>query len=306
MPGEAEPAGGTTTRSSAGRAGRLIDGAIDGRDGEDAKAGGGGSRRRRSGRLGELGRRAGRGFGAGQGLPSRRSRARHLRVLARRRRLQSGRYGLPRRLDQAALRHHPAAAERDRLAPPRPRPALDGGRPDDAPCPNAGPARALPARPGPRLDRRPVRPRQDPRGGGRVPPDAGPREVPGADVAVRPGNAGDHPGPAATRRRLAGHDPPPVHDGRRLGPCGPRGVPAAVSGRAGVPDRGADPLVPRLPDQRLRPGGHPEGDHGQPLDDALPPDRRGDGQTRPERLDRRRHHSPGDPPRRHCRRGQPG
>ncbi len=64
--------------------------------------------------------------------------------------------------------------------------------------------------------------------------------------------------------------------------------------------------MPRLPDERVGPRGHPEGNDGQPLDDALSPDRPEDRLARHERLDRGRYHAPGDASRRHRRGGQPG
>ena len=65
-----------------------------------------------------------------------------------------------------AVHDHPAATEHHRLAPPRPRPAHRGRGPDDPARPDARSSGALPAGPRPRLDRRPVRPRRDPRQGG--------------------------------------------------------------------------------------------------------------------------------------------
>ena len=256
-------------------------------------------------RRGRSGGAAGRD-GAGEGLPPGRRRARHLPALARRRRLQPRGQGLARRLEQAALRHHPAAAERDRLAAPGPCPALHGRGPDDPARPNAGPAGALPAGPRPRFDRRAVRPGQASREEGRDAPDPRPREVPRGDVGVRPRDARDDPGPAAPGRRLARHEPPALHDGRSLGARRARGLPAPLPRRPGLPDRGPDPLVPRLPDQRLGPGGHSERNDRQPLDDALPPDRRDDRRPGSERLDRRGHDAPGDAPGRHGRGREPG
>ena len=66
-------------------------------------------------------------------------------------------------LDPRAVRDHPAAAQRHRQPPPRPRPAHHRGGPDGPPRPDARPAGAVPARPRPRQHRRPVRPGRDPR-----------------------------------------------------------------------------------------------------------------------------------------------
>ena len=73
-----------------------------------------------------------------------------------------------------------------------------------------------------------------------------------------------------------------------------------------LPDRGAHQLVPGLPDERQRPGGHPDPRDGHDLDDPLPPDRRGDRERRRRRDDRRRHHPSRDDPRRHGGRRPPG
>ena len=223
---DTEPAGGTTTRSSAGRAGRSV---FQGpttmtRAVEDLR-------------------------------PARR-RGRDLRALARRRRLRARRRRLDRRPGPAAVHDHPAAAERHRLAPPRPRPADRGRGPDDPPRPDARPRDALPARARPRQHRRPVRARRDPRQGRGEPPVARPRALPRADARVlRLDEAGDAR-PAAPGRRLVRLGPAALHDGRGLGEGRPRRVRAAVPRRPRLPDRGPRQLVPRLPDERQRPRGH--------------------------------------------------
>ena len=160
-----------------------------------------------------------------------RCRGRDLRALARGRRVRARRRGFDRRPGAAAVHDHPAAAERHRLAPPRPRPADRGRGPDDPARPDARPSGAVPARPRPRLDRRPVRPRRDPRRGGREPPVARARALPRADAAVRRDDPRGHARPAAAGRRVARLGPPALHDGRGLGQGRPRRLPAAVRRR---------------------------------------------------------------------------
>ena len=138
-------------RSSAGRAGRFVSGASPAR------------RKPAQGRPGDRNDAAAAADrDSGQGLRARRLRARHLRALAGRRRLRPGRRRLHGGLVPAALRHHPAAAQRDRQPPPRARPAHDGRGPDDPPRPDARAPGAVPARAGPRQHRRAVRARRDP------------------------------------------------------------------------------------------------------------------------------------------------
>ena len=156
--------------------------------------------------------------------------------------------------------------------------------------------------PGPRsrLDRRAVRPRQDHRGGRRDARVARAGALPRADVASSS---------TTTREVMLGQQ-------RRLGASADWGrlrftmdegsaravrveLQAPLRRRSRVPDRGAHQLVPGLPDQRLRPGGHPDARDGHAVDDPLPPHRRGDGFARSGRLDRGRDDAPGDDPRRH-------
>ncbi len=82
-------------------------------------------------------------------------RDRDLRAVAGGRRLRARRHGQPGRPGQAALRHHPAAAQRDRRAAPGPCPADGGGGRADPPGPHERPPDAVAAGRGPRLDRRP-------------------------------------------------------------------------------------------------------------------------------------------------------
>ena len=68
----------------------------------------------------------------------------------------------------------------------------------------------------------------------------------------------DDPRPEPTAGLVARLGPDPVHHGRGLGQGRQDGVHPAVSGGPGVPHRGADQLVPGLPDLAQRPRGHPD------------------------------------------------
>ena len=226
-----------------------------------------------------------------------------LPALARRGRLRPGRRRLAGERGPGAVHDHPAAAEHHRLAAPGPRPADRGRGPAHPARPDAGPPGAVPAGRGPRLDRRAVRPRQDHCRRGR---DAGiprARALPRADVAVHQRDARGDARAAATAGRLHGLVAPPVHDGRRLGEGGAGRVRAAVSRRAGLPDRGAHQLVPGLPHQRVRPRDDPDAGDRHALDDPLPPHRRGDRPAERDRDDQRRHDAARDDPGRHGGRG---
>ena len=101
-------------------------------------------------------------------------------------------------------------------------------------------------------------------------------------------------------RRLG---PAALHDGRGLGEGGPRRLRAAVPRRPGLPHRGAHQLVPGLPDERERPRGrrHPETGtlwsvRYHLIDEAT-------GQPEPDADDHGRDDPPGDDPRRHRGRG---
>ena len=176
-----------------------------------------------------------------------------------------------RRPGAAPVHHHPAAAEHHRVAPPRARPAHGGRGPDDPARPDARPSGAVPARPRPRLDRRPVRPRRDPRAGGREPPVARARAVPRADARVR---RDDPRGMLGQQRRVGGVvrlGPPALHHGRGLGQGRPRRLPTAVRGGPRVPHRGARQLVSGLPDERQRPRGRGHARDRDAVDRSLPP-----------------------------------
>ena len=241
--------------------------------------------------------------GPAQGVRPERGRGPDLRALARRGRVPAGRRRLDRRSAPAAVHDHPAAAERDRVAPPRPRPA-DGRRgPDDPARADARASDAVPARSRPRVDRGAVRARRDPRQGGRKPRVARPRAVPRADARVLGLDEAGHARAAAARRGFGRLGPPPVHDGRGLGKGRPGRLRAAVPRRPGVPHRGAHQLVPGVSDQRQRPRGHPDPGDGNAVVRPLPPDRRGDRAAGPERVGHGRHDAARDDPRRHRGRG---
>ena len=286
MSGEApgaEPAGGTTTRSSAGRAGRSI---LEARR----------ATRRRTATTTELPKAY---------APARR-RGRDLRALAGRGRLRARRRRLARRpgLPPFTIIQPPPNVTGSLHLGHAQRTARRG--PDDPPRPDARPPDALPARPRPRLDRRPVRPRQDPRRGGREP-----RERSAASAT----SSGCGSSSTTTREVMLGQQ-------RRVGASADWGrlrfTMDEVSAKAvrvaferlyrdgpGLPDRGARQLVPGLPDQRQRPRGHPDAGDGHALDGPLPPHRRGDRRAEPDASDQRRDDPPRDDPRRHRGRRPP-
>ena len=215
-----------------------------------------------------------------QGIHAGGVRARRVRALAGGGRLRPRRGRLDRGLEPAAVRPHPAAAQRDGLAPPRPRAAHHGRGPDGPPRADGRPAVAVPARPRPREHRRAVRAGRDPRQGGREPRHAGSRALPRADARVRRRDPRGDPHPAAAARRELRLGTPPLHDGRgqRAGRAGR--VRAPVPRRPGVPHRGARQLVPGLRDQRQRPRGDPHARDRDAVDRPLPPRGPGDRRTR--------------------------
>ncbi len=90
---------------------------------------------------------------------------------------------------------------------------------------------------------------------GREPPVARARALPRADARVRRDDARGDARPAAPCRRIGRLGSAALHDGRRLR-AAPSGSPSSgCTGRPGLPHRGADQLVPGLPDQRQRPRG---------------------------------------------------
>ena len=223
--------------------------------------------------------------------------------MARGRRVCAGRRRHDRRPEGRAVHDHPAAAQRHRLAASRPCATRNGRGRADPPCPDARPTGAVPAGSRPRLDRSPVRARSDPRGRGREPADARPRPIPRADAGVRPRG---HPRPGAPSRGIVRLEPPPLHDGRRLGDCRPSGIQDALRPRPRLPHRGAHQLVPGLPDERQRPRGGVDAGDGHAVVGPIPPPRRGEGSTGPEPDDHRRDHEARDDPRRYGRRGPSG
>ena len=233
----AEPAGGTTTRSSAGRAGRFIRMERHGGPGEDTE--------RTVGTAGET--------AAGEGVPAGRGRARHL----------------PAWLDADVFAPDGKGSRADWSKQPftiiQPPPNVTGSlhlghaqrsTVEDLMIRHARmqrrPALFLPGS-GPRLHRGPVRAGQDPGQEGQT------RASLGREKYLEAMWEFVH----ETRKTILGQQ-------RRVGASldmgagcvspwttsrpegGPRGLPAPVPRGFGLPDRGADPLVPRLPDQRAR------------------------------------------------------
>ena len=233
--------------------------------------------------------------GAAEGLYAARCRGRDLRALARGGRVRPRRCRLDRRPVAAAVHDHPAAAEHHRLAPPRARPADRGRGPDGPPRSDARPPGALPARPRPRLDRRPVRARRHPRPGRGEPPDARPRSLPRADARLRGHDSRGHALPAAAGRCVGRLGPSALHDGRGLGQGRPRRLRAPLPGGPCLSDGSSGQLVPGLPDQRQRPRGDRHAGDRDALVGALPPDRPCD---RPSRRRTRPSRSPRPAPRR--------
>ncbi len=157
-----------------------------------------------------------------------------------------------------AVRDHPAAAERDRQPPPRPRPADHGRGPDDPARPDARPPGAVPARPRPRQHRRPVRPRRDPRPRGREPRHAWAGSATSSGCAASSTRRGPRSwrssggSAAAATGAGSGSRWTRCQRARRAGR-----VRAPVPRRPRVSHRGARQLVPGLPHERQRPRGHP-------------------------------------------------
>ena len=196
--------------------------------------------------------------GAAEGLHAARRRGRDLRALARGRRLRARR--------RRARRADPALPPFTIIQPP---PNITGSlhlghaqrtAVEDLMIRHArmrGHRTLFLPGPRPRLDRRPVRPRRDPRQGRREPRS---RSVASATSS---GCARSSP---TTREVMLGQQrrvggvgrlgPAALHDGRRLGEGRPRRLRAAVPRRPRLPDRGARQLVPGLPDERQRPRGH--------------------------------------------------
>ena len=170
------------------------------------------------------------------------------------------------------VRHHPAAAERDRRAPHRPRAdrtvedtlvRYHRMRGDDTLW--------LPGR-RPRQHRRPVRPRPDHRRGG------GDRARRSAASATSSGCGGSWTRRAtssassiAASARALDWSRAALHDGRGQRARRAGRLQAAVGRRPRVPRRGARQLVPALPDHDQRPRERPSRRDGHAVDDPLPP-----------------------------------
>ena len=228
--------------------------------------------------------------GPAEGLYAARCRGRDLRALARGGRVRPRRRRLDRRPVAAAVHDHPAAAEHHRLAPPRACPADRGRGPDDPPRPDARPSGALPARPRPRLDRRPVRARRHPRQGRGEPGDARPRALPRADARIRGHDSRGHAlaSSAGSARRPTGAACATRWTRDRPGPSASPS--SASTGGPRLSHGSPGQLVPGLPDERQRPRGDRHAGDRDALVGALPPDRSGDRpsrrRTRPSRSPR--------------------
>ena len=222
--------------------------------------------------------------GPRQGVRARRVRARHLRALARRGRLRARRRRLDRGLVARAVRHHPAAAQRDRQPPPRPRPAHDRRGPDDPPRADARPPGAVPARPRPRQHRRPVRARRDPRQGGRDPRHASAASATssGCTRSSRRRGPSSSPSSAASAARATGAACGSRWTRSRRGPCGSR----SSASTATASPTATEALVNWCPGCRTSVSDLeviPTPGDGHALERPLPPARRGDRAAGPGR-----------------------
>ena len=182
--------------------------------------------------------------------------ARDLRALAGGRRLRARR----RRLDRADPAQPPFVIIQP---PPNVTGSLhlghaqrtDGRGPDDPPCPDAAATRRSSCRAS-------TTPRSPPSSSstGSSPPRARAARASAASATSSgcASSSTDPRGdarPAAPGRRVARLGPAAVHDGRGLGAAVRDRLQPAVPRGPRLPDRGAHQLVPRLPDERLRPRG---------------------------------------------------
>ena len=214
--------------------------------------------------------------------------------------------GSPGGLVEAALRDHPAAPQRHRLAPPGPRPAEHGRGPHDPPRPDAaaGPRSACPASTTPRSPPSSCSTGSSPR-----------RARPGRASAASATSSGcgassrdprRHPRPAAARRRLARLGPPPRSPWTSVSAGAVREAFTRLY-REGLAYR-TEALINWCPGCRTSVSDLeviPTPEIGHALDGPLPPGRRGHRRARPGAGDRRRHDAPRDDPRRHRRRRPP-
>ena len=206
----------------------------------------------------------------------------------------------------AAVRDHPAAAQRHRLPAPRPRPADHGRGPDDPPRADARAARrcSCPASTTPASPPSSCSTGSSRRKGRAARPSAASATSSGCAAFV----AETRQVILTQQRRLGGSCDWgrlrfTMDDGQREGRPRTRSCGCTATDLA-YRDGGADQLVPGLPDERQRPRGDPDAGDGHALARPLPPDRRGDGSARPGCDRDRRHDAARDDPRRH-RRGGP-
>ena len=157
---------------------------------------------------------------------------------------------------EAAVRHHPAAAQRDRRAAHRPRPDRVGRGRDDPSRADAGPPDAVAARRRPRVDRRPGRARPDHRRGGR---DRASRSVASATSSGCGSSSTRRATSSPSQQRRLGVSADwsrlrfTMDEGSARG--GARRLQAAVRRRPRLSRRAAHQLVPGLPDQPVGPRG---------------------------------------------------
>ena len=242
-----------------------------------------------------------------EGLHAARRRRRDLRALAGRGRLRARRRRLARRSGPAAVHAHPAAAQRHRRAAPRPRPTLRASRTLMVRHARMrGPPDAVPAR----ASTTPASPPSSSSTG------SSPRKARAAEslgrerylermwrVHRRDARRSCSASSGGSARRLDWSRLRfTMDEGSARG--GPRGASSgSIDDGLAYRDRGARQLVPGLPDERVRPRGHPDrGDRARCgtvryhlVDEAT-------GQPDPDATDHRRHDPTGDDPRRHRRR----
>ncbi len=214
---------------------------------------------------------------------------------------------LPRRRarrEPASVLHRAAAAQRDRLAAPRPRPHRHLARRAHPLEAHERLQRALAPRHRPRRHRHPDdRRARAPADGGQEPPRPRPCRVPQAGLGVEGALRLAHRRAARGARRLPRLGARTLHHGRGALARRPRGLRAPPRGGARLPRPEAHQLVPRLPHRPLRPrGGLPGGRReGRAVELRVSPGRAhrwaGGG--------RGRHHPPGDHAWRHRGGGAP-
>ncbi len=171
----------------------------------------------------------------------------------------------------AALRDLDASAQRHRRAAPGPRHVRRHGRPDDAPCAHAGPARAVAPRQRPRRHRHPAPGREASaahRGGHAGGARAG--EIRRADVGMEEEVRRDHHRAAAPPGRLVRLVARALHPRRRPFARRARGFRPPVRKGPDLPRHLPDQLVPRPAHRRQRSGGRVQRGRGHALHLQVP------------------------------------